>query len=212
MNFQRNFGRPILCNILLLLVFCCVSTGLGAQDVMFQMGVASFRAEKDKVFADAEKSPLTDTDRRAFDGLPYFEADINYRVKARFERVNGKVIEMATTTDRLAKYRPYGQLSFQLDGKQLKLTVYEQVVMPGKPDKSTSLFLPFTDLTNAEETYGGGRYIDIEKQEGEEWVLDFNLSYNPYCAYNAKYSCPIPPKENHLEVRIPAGVRYKSKD
>lgn len=206
MLFQRNFSQPILGVILMWgVVFWALD--IAAQDVMFQMGVASFRAEKDEVFADAEKSPLTEKDRNSFDGLPYFEPDINYRVHAQFERVRGEVIEMATTTDRLAKYRPYGKLSFELDGKNLMLTIYEQVALPGKPNESTTLFLPFTDLTNAEETYGGGRYIDVAKQEGEQWMIDFNLSYNPYCAYNAKYSCPIPPKENHLEVRIPAGVR-----
>jgi len=205
--------KRILKSLILLTTGVVIISSAAAQDAMFLMGVASFRAEKDQVFTDPTKSPLTEKDRARFDGLPYFDANMDYRVKARFERHRGEVIEMATTTDRLAKYRPYGRLHFEIQGKKLQLNVYEQVsAMPPSPSETKSLFLPFTDLTNDKETYAAGRYIDIEKQDGEEWVLDFNLSYNPYCAYNPRYSCPIPPLENHLDVRIEAGVRYTKKD
>lgn len=198
--------------IITLFVVLFTSVASIAQDAMFEMGVASFRAEKEAVFKDPEKSPLTEKDRKTFDGLPYYPANEKYRVGADFKRVRGSVIEMPTTTDRIAKYRPYGELHFEVNGQSGTLTVYESVSMGlQKEPEDETLFLPFTDETNGLETYGGGRYIDFAKQEGDQWVLDFNLAYNPYCAYNGKYSCPIPPRNNRLEMSIEAGVKYDSK-
>lgn len=198
--------------VITLFVVLFTSVASLAQDAMFEMGVASFRAEKEAVFKDPEKSPLTEKDRKTFDGLPYYPANEKYRVKADFKRVRGSVIEMPTTTDRIAKYRPYGELHFEVNGQSGTLTVYESVSMGlQKEPEDETLFLPFTDETNGLDTYGGGRYIDIAKQDGDQWVLDFNLAYNPYCAYNGKYSCPIPPRNNRLEMSIEAGVKYDSK-
>lgn len=198
--------------VITLFVVLFTSVASLAQDAMFEMGVASFRAEKEAVFKDPEKSPLTEKDRKTFDGLPYYPANEKYRVKADFKRVRGSVIEMPTTTDRIAKYRPYGELHFEVNGQSGTLTVYESVSMGlQKEPEDETLFLPFTDETNGLDTYGGGRYIDIAKQDDDQWVLDFNLAYNPYCAYNGKYSCPIPPRNNRLEMSIEAGVKYDSK-
>ena len=198
--------------LILVLFILFTSAASFAQDALFEMGVASFRAEKEAVFKDPEKSPLTAKDRKNFNGLPYYPAKEEYRVYAAFKRVKGSVIEMPTTTDRIARYRPYGELNFEINGKRGSLTVYESVAMGlQKEPEEELLFLPFTDATSGLETYGGGRYVDIKKQDGEEWVLDFNLAYNPYCAYNGKYSCPIPPPDNRLEMRIEAGVKYDSK-
>lgn len=180
-----------------------------AQESDFEASVRAFQNEKNEMFADPEKSPLTEEERTEFEELPFYEINDQFRVSARFEKNLGKVIEMPTTTDRLARYRPYGQLYFDLAGDTLQLTLFERIVMPMEAKAEPEpLFLPFTDLTNGDETYGGGRYIDLERQPGTEWVLDFNRAYNPYCAYNKKYSCPIPPAENHLDYRIEAGVKY----
>ncbi len=198
--------------VITVLIVLFTSVASLAQDALFEMGVASFRAEKEAVFKDAEKSPLTEKDRKNFDGLPYFPAKEKYRVSADFKRVKGSVIEISTTTDRIARYRPYGELHFEIDGERGSLTVYESVTMGlQKEPLEELLFLPFTDATNGLETYGGGRYVDIMKQEDDQWVLDFNLAYNPYCAYNGKYSCPVPPRNNRLDMRIEAGVKYESK-
>lgn len=181
-----------------------------AQESDFEAAVRAFQKEKDEMFADPEKSPLSEEERAAFNGLPFYPANDQFRLEARFERNRGKVIEMPTTTDRLARYRPYGNLFFELGGDTIEITLFERIVMPMEAKAEPEpLFLPFTDLTNGEETYGGGRYIDLERQKGTEWVLDFNRAYNPYCAYNKKYSCPIPPAENHIDHRIEAGVTYE---
>ena len=114
---------------------------------------------------------------------------------------------MKTTTSRLPTYEVFGVATFVLDGKELQLNIYQSHRLRETEEYKDYLFLPFTDLTNGEETYGGGRFIDLEIPKGDYITIDFNKSYNPYCAYNKKYSCPIPPKENDLDVRILAGIK-----
>ena len=164
-------------------------------------------------YADSEKSPLLKEDIPGFEGLAFFAPDSEYKMTARFERTKGAgVIEMATSTDRRPKYELYGKAHFEVNGQACVLQLYRRVVpagMPANPDEA--LFLPFNDLTNGRETYGGGRYIDVEMPKGETVVLDFNKCYNPYCAYNHTYSCPIPPDGNQLNVRIEAGVKAYTK-
>ena len=101
----------------------------------------------------------------------------------------------------------YGVLKFYILGKDLALYAYQNIDLVKKEAYKDYLFIPFTDLSNGFETYGGGRYIDIQYNGEESIVLDFNKAYNPYCAYSGRWSCPIPPKENHLEIEIKAGVR-----
>ena len=105
------------------------------------------------------------------------------------------------------EYREYGELRFKLDEKKFKLTLYQNIKLMEKERYEDYLFIPFTDETNGEESYGGGRYIDFRIPKGKEVVLDFNKAYNPYCAYNSKYSCPIPPPKNDLSIPIKAGVK-----
>ena len=118
-----------------------------------------------------------------------------------------KPFEMKTTTSRRPLYVKYGELHFEIDGISCQLNVYQNVEFSKKPGYKNSLFLPFTDYTSGVESYGGGRYIDLEIQKGNNWTIDFNQAYNPYCAYNEKYSCPIVPEENDLKVEIKAGVK-----
>jgi len=114
---------------------------------------------------------------------------------------------MKTTTDRLPVYKLYATANFKLNGENFSLEIYQNEKLLLTPDYEDYLFLPFTDLTNGESSYGGGRYIDLLLPEGKSIIIDFNQSYNPYCAYNEKYSCPIPPKYNHLNVEVFAGVK-----
>jgi uncharacterized protein (DUF1684 family) len=119
---------------------------------------------------------------------------------------------MLTTTSRLAKYVKYGEATFKLDGKEDQLNIYQSLSLREKPAYKDYLFLPFTDETSGKESYSGGRYIDLTIPKGNKIIIDFNKAYNPYCAYNHKYSCPIPPKGNHLNIAIKAGVkRYQKK-
>lgn len=169
--------------------------------------LTAFQKELNEKYADPEKSPLKEKDRLNFKSLDFFPFDENFKVTAKFVRTeNEEPFEMPTTTDRLPVYVKYGEVHFEIDGTPLMLNIYQNVELVKKEKYKDYLFLPFTDETNGVESYGGGRYIDLKIPEGNTVILDFNESYNPYCAYNDKYSCPIPPVENHLKVQIKAGV------
>ncbi|WP_224490844.1 DUF1684 domain-containing protein [Robertkochia flava] len=169
--------------------------------------IAALRAEKDKKFAEAGSSPLIAADLDEFTGLPYFPVDTTYKVEATLELSHStELTSMPTTTDREVKQRVFGVLRFTLQGRHLSLKVYQDPMLT-EPGYENYLFLPFTDQTNGEQTYGGGRYLDLEVPEGNRLTLDFNKAYNPYCAYNPKYSCPLVPRENHLDVAVKAGER-----
>lgn len=205
----RTCVRPLILGSVLLglLMASC-----GENDVRFKREVADFQKEKNELFMDPKRTPLSAAERKVFEGLDFFEADSKFRVKASAERIVGEVVEIPTTTDRIARYRPFVKLKFELNGEQHELTAYANIGFPTnqKKDELEPLFLPFTDLTNGDETYGGGRYIELARQEGTEWVLDFNHAYSPFCAYNESFSCPLPPSENDLNAAIRAGVRYTS--
>ena len=129
-------------------------------------------------------------------------------VKAKFERTPDETpFEMKTTTDRLPVYVKYGVVTFTLKGNEYHLNLYQNQDLIKKEGYEDYLFMPFLDDTNGEESYGGGRYIDLGFPDGNEMVIDFNKAYNPYCAYNEKYSCPVVPRENYLDLRVEAGVK-----
>ncbi len=142
-----------------------------------------------------------------FEGLAFFEVDTSYKVIAVFLKDIGKKFEMPTSTDRKPIYRKYGIVKFNIDGAEQQLTVYQNMALKKKREFKNYLFIPFRDGTTSIESYGGGRYLDVYKPKGTEIMLDFNLAYNPYCAYSVRYSCPIPPQENTLKIRIEAGEK-----
>lgn len=171
-------------------------------------GILDFQTEKNEEFRNPETSPLPDRYRKDFDGLDFFAPDTNYVVLARFVRTpNAVPFEMPTTTDRKTTEVVFGIAHFVLDGQQQQLEIYQNAELMKEEGFEDYLFLPFTDLTNEEETYGGGRYIDLRIPEKNIIMIDFNRAYNPSCAYNKKYSCPIVPKINHLNTRVVAGVK-----
>ncbi|MCB0442917.1 MAG: DUF1684 domain-containing protein [Flavobacterium sp.] len=179
-----------------------------SQEKFERDSVIQFQKNMNKHYADSIKSPLKHRDLLAFKGLDFFPVNEMYFVNATFIRTKKeKPFEMKTTTLRRPLYVKYGELHFEIDGVACQLNVYQNVEFAKKPNYKNSLFLPFTDFTSGVESYGGGRYIDLEIQKGENWTIDFNQAYNPYCAYNEKYSCPIVPKENDLKVEIKAGVK-----
>ena len=169
--------------------------------------IESFRKEKDSYFMSDPDSPIPNEDRAEFKGLKYFPPSPSYRVKARLTRSsNPEVITMTTSKGTIRPYVKYGMFGFELEGRNLQLHTYKAADNPGEK----SLFVPFTDETSGRESYGAGRYLDIEESIGVDYVLDFNLAYNPYCAYNENYVCPFPPRENRLPVEIRAGEKnYK---
>lgn len=175
-------------------------------------GETEFQKTINSEYKDATTSPLKDKDRKHFQGLDFFKFDSTYVVKAVFKRTpDEKSFKMKTTTDRLPEYIKYGELRFQLKGNEFKLNIYQNQGLITKEGYEDYLFLPFLDETNGFESYGGGRYIDARIPEGDTLIIDFNSAYNPYCAYNDKYSCPIVPRENYLKIRIEAGVKVFDK-
>jgi len=174
----------------------------------YTASIKDFQYELNTKYADKENSPLTKGDLKKFKFLNFFPIDSTYKVIAKFElNENPTFFEMPTSTERRPIYKTFGTAIFSLAGKELKLHIYQNQDLIKKPEYQNHLFIPFTDLTNSNGSYGGGRYIDIEIPKNNTMVIDFNRAYNPYCAYNEKYSCPIPPRENDLSVAIKAGVK-----
>ncbi|WP_430906399.1 DUF1684 domain-containing protein [Maribacter sp. 2-571] len=170
--------------------------------------IRAFQDDMNEEFKNPETSPLPDRYRKDFESLDFFEADTTYQIRARLERTPESIpFLMPTTTERTSKERVYGIVRFQLKGKAFELEVYQNEALMQEEGYADYLFLPFTDITNGELTYGGGRYLDLRIPEGDVIVLDFNRAYNPYCAYNKKYSCPLVPAKNHVDLPVRAGVR-----
>ena len=189
----------------ILVLLFCTSLAFAQKDLS---SAEKFQTELNKSYADSLKSPLMKEDLKQFKGLDFFSINEKYIVEATFIRTKKeKPFGMKTTTSRTPLYKKYGELHFEIDGKALKLNVYQNVDLNKKPGYEDYLFLPFSDLTCGKESYIGGRYVDMKIQKGKTWIIDFNKAYNPYCAYNYEYSCPIVPLENDLDIEILAGVK-----
>lgn len=172
------------------------------------LGENKFQQELNAEFKDASKSPLKKKDRKDFKSLDFFKVDSSFVVEATFERaIDEKPFKMKTTTDRLPEYVKYGEIAFDLKGENYRLNVYQNLDLKDDDGFEDYLFLPFLDDTNGDESYGGGRYIDLKIPEGNTMIIDFNTAYNPYCAYNEKYSCPIVPRQNYIDQEVRAGVK-----
>lgn len=179
-----------------------------AQEKKAIAGETEFQKEINAEYKDASTSPLKDKDRKTFEGLDFFKFDSTFVVKATLKRTpDTEWFGMKTTTDRLSKERVFGILTFEINSKSYKLNVYQGKDIMKREGLEDYLFLPFLDNTNGDGSYGGGRYIDLRIPESEVIVIDFNTAYNPYCAYNEKYSCPIVPSENYIDIEIEAGVK-----
>jgi len=167
-----------------------------------------FQEKLNAEFKDPETSPLADRFRSSFETLDFFEADTNYVVVADFIRTPKALpFSMPTTTGRETTEVVYAIAKFTLNGKEHRLEIYQSPDLITQEKYVDYLFLPFTDKTNGEETYGGGRYLDLRIPKGNKIILDFNKAYNPYCAYNKKFSCPLVPAVNNLDTEIKAGVK-----
>jgi uncharacterized protein (DUF1684 family) len=158
-----------------------------------------FRAEKDAFFGSDQQSPLTREQQRTFEGLHYYSErpDLAFEVEPELYEAPER-IEMLTSTGGAATYERWAKVRFEVEGEPAELTVYRDA-------GSGELFLPFQDANAGGETYGAGRYLEVPRLADGRLLLDFNYAYNPYCAYNEHWSCPIPPPENHLRVAIRAG-------
>jgi uncharacterized protein (DUF1684 family) len=159
-----------------------------------------FRRSKDLFFKQDAHSPLTPEQRETFDGLSYYPENPALRFELDVEPFDRhEEVTMQTSTGDVAEYLRWGRIEFEVEGQPAALTVYA--------GRAGGFFLPFMDATNGVETYSGGRYLEIEPLPSGKFLVDFNMAYNPYCAYNAYWSCPIPPEENRLKVAIRAGEK-----
>lgn len=141
-------------------------------------------------------------------GLPFFPIDPAYRVEASFRRYEKpEIIQMKTSGTRISEYAVFGLATFELNGKTHELTLYRSTRVNMPVEYQNSLFLPFLDQTSGDQTYGGGRYMDIEIPTGDTIVIDFNKAYHPYCAYTTGYNCPVVPRNNVLDTEVLAGIR-----
>lgn len=175
----------------------------------FELDIKNHQKMLNEEYANPKTSPLYDRHRVDFEGLDFFAPDERFRVKAHLiVTPNTTPFMMPTTNKKVEKEeRVYGILEFELLSKTYQLEVYQSSDLMKTTQYADYLFLPFTDLTNGKETYGGGRYIDLRIPKSDSIIVDFNKSYNPFCAYNVNYTCPKVPKVNHLEVAIQAGVK-----
>lgn len=194
-------------NSLLLILLLQLSFGF-AQEKFQISSTEKFQKEINAEYADGKTSPLMAEDLASFKTLDFYPINEKYYVVAQFTRTEKeKPFEMKTSTDRKPIYVKYGEATFTIDGKALKLNLYKNIELSKQKKYKNALFLPFSDLTCGNESYIGGKYIDLEIPKGNTIAIDFNKSYNPYCAYNHKYSCPKVPLENDLDIEIKAGVK-----
>ena len=158
-----------------------------------------FRKSKDAFFASHPQSPLTRQQKRAFHGLAYFPENPALNLVVAVEKFSDpETITMQTSTGDFNEYQRYGTFTFNVDGETARLTIYAD---------PHGFFLPFADSLAGTETYGAGRYLEPSQLPDGRFQVDFNQAYNPYCAYNDSYSCPLTPFENRIKVPVRAGEK-----
>jgi len=176
------------------------------EHISYADAVRAFRAEKDEYFRTGAGSPLPPAERAGFPGLPYFPVETAlYFEGLTLEPYAGSEptsFAIPTSDEKIRPAERAGTFRFEVGAVPCTLTAYR--FQGGDPG---SIFVPFLDLTSGTETYGAGRYLDLEVEEDGTYVLDFNLAYHPSCVYDARFSCPLTPAENRLAVRIEAGER-----
>jgi len=213
--------KPYFCLVLLLLANLWFYNQGRSQPVSAEFDLKKYRKQirktrrkKNKEFKKSDHSPIPQKARKKFRKLAYYPANADYRVTAEVELTpDTEFFEMTTSDGKVKQYRQYALLRFTLKGQQLKLPIYRSRALMRIPKYRHYLFVPFTDLTNGETTYGAGRYMELylKPNHTKTIVLDFNTAYNPYCAYSTAYSCPIPPQANHLAIKIEAGEKQFTK-
>ncbi|MBX2968328.1 MAG: DUF1684 domain-containing protein [Cyclobacteriaceae bacterium] len=196
-----------------LVLLCCACSYAQTDQKTALAEIKTFQEELNQEYKDKKKSPLLSADLKKFKKHEFFPVDLKYRVEAKLTLTpETSFAPMKATQSLVQDYRVYGTATFTIDGMEYSLPVYQSKNLLNNPKYPRYLFLPFGDLTNGTETYGGGRYLNLQApEEGDVLIIDFNKAYSPYCAYNPRYSCPLIPEENQLPVAIQAGVKYVGK-
>lgn len=207
-NLQTRTAMVIALSVLCFVITVLLPGYSRARTDELTSKVEKFRLKRDKEFRDPKESPLETAEVPHFKGLSYFKINPKFTVQARFIRtLNEKKFNMPTSSGITKVYLKYGELKFALAGHEHTLGVYQSEALSQTEEYKNYLLVPFKDQTSGKETYGGGRYIDFEIPASELVTLDFNLAYNPSCAYSNRFNCPIPPRENRVNVKIKAGEK-----
>lgn len=199
-------GTKIIYGMAALVVIIIIGYSFGAfdGDESYIKTIETHRQERETFFKRGSESPLSKGDKRNFKGLNYYPANPDYRVNARLTPFQNQTIVKIPTSDNKEKtYTRFAYAEFELKDKMHKVLLLK----PTDSENPNDVFLAFTDSTSGDETYGGGRYVDLVTSSDSRIIIDFNKAYNPFCVFNDEYSCPFPPKENHLNVAIEAGEK-----
>jgi uncharacterized protein (DUF1684 family) len=196
--------------ILFLLFFITTGSFCFAQeDTSAVNDTKRFQGELRTEYENPNTSPLSVKAKKTFKGIYFFPFEEKYVVNARFVRTpQEKPFQMSTSSGMRKTYVKYAEVFFMIDKKEYKLNVYQSQELLKSVEYKDYLFIPFTDATSGNETYEGGRYIDLNIPKSDHVIINFNKAYHPYCAYTEGYNCPIPPQENTLPVKIEAGVKF----
>jgi uncharacterized protein (DUF1684 family) len=166
---------------------------------MSEADTLTWREQRDQHFKHGGNSPLADEQKSVFNGLAYYDYDASLDVVVTVDLLDSsEIAQIFTTKNTIRNYGRYGTFELDVEGQTVQLTIY---------DTPHGFFIPFVDANAGIETYAGGRYIDAEQIDDVTFRVNFNKAYNPYCVYNSRYDCPIPPKENRLDVAIRAGEK-----
>jgi hypothetical protein len=198
----------------LLLFSSCTASKVTETELSYMQTIEKHRKNYKKDFLSTQQSPLTKEDLKY---LRFYPADENFKVTAQFTKTeNAKPFELTTSGGSQKKYIEYGKATFAIRDTTCSLSLYTSLQLQNMPQYKNLLFVPFKDYTSAETTYGGGRYLDLQTTDiidNQAIIIDFNKSYNPYCAYQPTgWNCPIPPDENYLKMYIEAGERNFAKE
>jgi uncharacterized protein (DUF1684 family) len=206
----HQYARRAATAVLIGLLSACTSGPGPVDDRPYIEQLTANRAEKDDWLRTAQDSPIPPAGRATFKGLAYFDIQPEFRVPAFLTENRGEppiVIEMQQTDGQTAKMRKVGSLGFALGTAHYTLTAFADI----NDSTMQRLFVPFGDLTNGTDTYKGGRFLNLNRTPTGLYDLDFNEAFHPYCVYNSNWICPVPPRENRLEVAIRAGERLAAK-
>ena len=202
----KSGGRLLFAQLALIAILTAGCESYTPEQEAIIAEIHQEREEKDRDFKEHEQSPLLPEDKENFRGLNYFTVNLSLRFEGEIVKYDSVIPDTIMGTK--GEARPaikYGYFPFSYRGKEYRLEVYK--ILRDNPEYAKYLFLGFTDASGAKETYGGGRYIDMTENEENYYVVDFNRAYNPYCAYNPKYSCAIPPAANRLPFKVEAGEK-----
>jgi len=212
-RFLKSISNIVIFMLIIQIVGGCQQDLKKTDDTEYVAAILADRKIHYLEITDSSTSRFNEEERKMFSKKPpkYFDPDMDYKITASFEvDTSYPVFQMPTTTDRKPNYRIYGFLTFEAKDTLCRLTVYQNYDYKDHAEYGNSLFIPFKDNTSEFSTYGGGRYIDIRIPETGLVTLDFNTAYNPLCAYSERWSCPLVPMNNAIEVAIFAGEKkYK---